>query len=530
MSDTAIDPNGPNPPATFLGHPRGLFLVFMVEMWERFSYYGMRGLLVFYLTKHFLFADKAASLTYGAYTSMVFLTPVAGGWIADRWLGGRKSVLFGATMIACGHGLLAIEGAIGGTSAGALDLFYFGLGSVIVGTGFVKANISSIVGTLYPRDDRRRDPAYTIFYMGVNLGGFLGALVCGWLGERVGWTWGFGAAGLGMVAGLILFASQRHLLLGRSEPPNPGWLRERPAGLPREAWIYTGGVASVALAWLLVQNQALVGTLLAVAGPPLVAYILWFAIRTLPPVERDRIFAAVALILGSIVFWAFFEQAGSSINLYTDRNVDRTLFGWNVPASMFQSINSFWIIAMAPVLAGIWTWLGRKGWEPSAPAKFGLGMIQLGLGFLVLVWGARANPGVLTPSIYIVLLYLLHSTGELSLSPVGLSAMTKLALPQMFGLLMGTWFFATATGEYLAGVIAALTGGVHNDGGAATITIYSRVGWLAIGVGVLFIIVAPWFKRLMHLDTLREPAHDLAGKEGVAQPDAAGAHIDRELK
>ncbi|WP_254602185.1 peptide MFS transporter [Sphingomonas bacterium] len=529
MSAISVDPAGPNPPRTLLGHPRGLFLLFLVEMWERFSYYGMRGLLVFYLTKHFLFDDARANLTYGAYTSMIFLTPVVGGWMADRWLGGRKAVLFGGVMIAVGHACLAIEGAIGGVGPAALDLFYLGMASVIVGTGFMKANISAIVGTLYPRADARRDPAYTIFYMGINLGAMLGALVCGWLGERVGWAWGFGAAGLGMLAGLVMFIAMRRDLLGRSEPPAPEWLRVRIAGISREAWIYAGAVASVLVAWFLVQHQALVGTLLAVAGFPLVAYILWTAVRTLPAVERDRIFAAMALILGSILFWALFEQAGSSINLYTDRQVDRTLLGWNVPASMYQSINSFWIITMAPLLAGLWTWLARRGWEPSAPAKFGLAMLQLGLGFLVLVWGARANGGALTPAIYVVLLYLLHSTGELCLSPVGLSAMTKMALPHMVGLLMGTWFFATATGEYAAGLIAAMTGGA-GEGAAATITIYSRVGWLAIGVGVAILAVAPLFKRLMHLDTLGQGGHGLAGERELAQPDAAGTHTQRERK
>jgi POT family proton-dependent oligopeptide transporter len=516
------------PPRTFLGHPRGLFVLFFAEMWERFSYYGMRALLIFYLTKHWFYDDGKANLIYGTYTSLVFITPVIGGYLADRYLGGRKAVLFGGLMISLGHFCLAVEGPVG-VRGFYHDIFFMGLGFIIVGTGFLKANISAIVGTLYPRDDVRRDPAYTIFYMGINLGAFLGALVCGFLGERIGWSWGFGAAGAGMLLGVAGFVAFQRELLGRSEPPDPAALAHRTAGLTREWWIYFAAIGSVLIAFFLIQHQAIVGSLLGVFGALLVAYVVLTAVRTLPPTERDRIFAALALIMGSILFWALFEQAGSSINLYTDRSVDRSLFGIDMPASTFQSVNSFWIITMAPVMAAIWTALGRRGLEPSAPAKFGLGLIQLGLGFFVLVAGAAANYGALTPAIFVILLYLLHSTGELCLSPVGLSAMTKMALPQMAGLLMGTWFFATAAGNFAAGLIAGAVGS-EGAGAEGALAVYTKVGWVAVGAGVLFLLISPLLKRLMHLDTLGQDTPGLAGEQAIGEPAAAGVDLRGERR
>jgi len=506
--------------ATWLGHPRGLFVLFFAEMWERFSYYGMRALLIFYLVQHWMFSDSEASVIYGAYTALVYITPVIGGYLADRYLGQRKAVLYGAVLLTFGHFLMAFEGN-GGQGDPALNIFWLALSFIIVGSGFLKANISVIVGQLYARTDPRRDPAYTIFYMGINLGAALGALGAGYLGQTHGWAWGFGAAGFGMLLGLLVFVVGKPWLEGRGEASDPARLARRVAGVPFEWWLYALGFVAVGIAWVMVQNQALVGTLLGAAGAILVAYVLYTAVVKLPREDRDRIFAALFLILGSILFWALFEQAGSSLNLFTDRSVDRSIFGWEVPAAMFQSINAIYIVLLAPFFAMLWLGLAKRGLEPSAPAKFGLGLLQLGLGFLVLVWGASASAGSLTPVIFIFLIYLFHTTGELCLSPVGLSAMNRLAPAHMASLIMGTWFFAAATGNFAAGLIAAATG-AEGAGPEQVIEVYSNVGWLAVAVGVGVIVVSPLIKRLMHLDTLQDDA--VAGASEIGEPMAAGTH------
>jgi POT family proton-dependent oligopeptide transporter len=507
---------------TFLGHPKGLFMLFFAEMWERFSYYGMRALLIFYLTKHWLFSDSESGIIYGAYTALVYITPVVGGYLADRYLGQRKAVLFGAVLLTLGHFFMAFEGeaGAGNTDNPVIYVFWLALALIIVGSGFLKANISVIVGQLYPRTDVRRDGAYTIFYMGINLGAAMGSLLCGYIGETYGWSYGFGLAGIGMLLGLAVFVWGRPLLLGRGEPP-------KPLAKGREWSMYGVGLLLVAICWVLVQNQEVVGWLLGIFGGLLVLYVIGTAVTKLHPDERDRIFAALFLIITSIIFWALFEQAGSSLNLFTDRHVDRG----GVPASVFQSINAIYIILLAPVFATLWTLLGRKGMEPSTPFKFGLGVVQVGLGFLVLVWGASSvGIDVPTPVIFIFLIYLLHTTGELCLSPVGLSAMNRLAPAHMASLIMGVWFFASATGNFAAGLIAAATGaeGVGEEAGKQVVLdVYSTVGWVAIGVGVFVLFISPFIKKLMHLDTLQDDnvGDDLLGQaEGPGEPQGAGIH------
>jgi POT family proton-dependent oligopeptide transporter len=497
-------------------------------MWERFSYYGMRALLIFYLVQHWMFSDGEASVIYGAYTALVYITPVVGGYLADRYLGQRKAVLFGAVLLTFGHFLMAFEGSGGGQADPSINIFWLALAFIIVGSGFLKANISVIVGQLYPRTDVRRDGAYTIFYMGINLGAALGSIIAGYLGQTYGWSWGFGAAGVGMLFGLLVFIWGKPYLLGRGEPAEPARLQERTAGLKLEWLIYLGGIALVGLCWLMVQNQSVVGTLLGVFGAILVLYVLFTAVTKLEPHDRDRIFAAMFLIFGSILFWALFEQAGSSLNLFTDRHVDRTIFGFDVPASVFQSNNAIYIVLLAPVFAGLWTWLGRHGLEPSVPLKFAMGLAQLGLGFLVLVAGSAM--GDLTPVLFIFLIYLLHTTGELCLSPVGLSAMNRLAPSHLASLIMGTWFFASATGNFAAGLIASATGAESASGEAATkqvvLDVYTTVGWVAIGVAVAVMLLAPAVNRLMHLDTLGDDnvGDDLVGQKEFGEAAAAGIH------
>ncbi|MBA4765537.1 peptide MFS transporter [Qipengyuania huizhouensis] len=505
------------PQEEVIGHPKGLFLLFMAEMWERFSYYGMRALLIFYLVQHWLFSDSEASIIYGAYTALVYITPVVGGYLADQYIGQRKAVLFGAILLTFGHFFMAFEGS-GGQADPIINVFWLALALIIVGSGFLKANISVIVGQLYSRTDVRRDPAYTIFYMGINVGAATASIICGYLGQTYGWQYGFGLAGFGMLLGLVFFVIGKPLLLGKGEPKDPAKIKGG-----KEWAIYGAGLAMVALCWAAIQYQELVGVVLGIFGGGLVLFVLFTAVTKLPSEERDRIFAAMFLILTSIVFWALFEQAGSSLNLFTDRHVDTQ----GVNASMFQSINAIYIVLLAPIFAMLWQGLARKGKEPSTPLKFGLAVIQVGLGFLVLVWGSEsAGVNVPTPVIFIFLIYLLHTTGELCLSPVGLSAMNRLSPTHMASLIMGTWFFASAAGNFAAGLIASATGaeGVGEESGKEVVLgVYSTVGWYAVGIGVAVMVVSPLIKKLMHLDTIRDDNLEGQAEAGL-EAQEAGVH------
>jgi len=499
----------------FLGHPKGLYMLFFAEMWERFSYYGMRALLIFYLTKHWLFDDGKSNLIYGAYTSLVYIMPVLGGYLADRYLGQRKAVLFGAILLTIGHFTMAFEGS-GGQDDPTINVFWLALSFIIVGSGFLKANISVMVGQLYKLTDVRRDGAYTIFYMGINVGAAIGTILAGYLGETYGWKYGFGAAGVGMLLGLVVFVLGRGLLNGAGEPP------VRDGRKVADPVLYGIGIASVAVIWALIQYQGIIQNLLIVSGLALLGYVLFQAFK-LDKEPRQRIFAILFLIALNPLFWGLFEQAGGSLNLYTDRYVDRA----GVPASIFQSINPIYIILLAPLFAWLWTALGRKGLEPSAPAKFALALFQVGLGFLVFVWGANmVGSAVMTPVIFVFLIYLLHTTGELCLSPVGLSAMNRLAPSFMASLIMGAWFYMTAVGNFVAGKIGEATGG---EGGEMskdlTLAIYSKIGWITIGVSVGVLLVSPIIKRWMHLDTLEDDtAKRAAGDSELGEPQAAGMH------
>lgn len=513
-------------------HPKGLYILFFAEMWERFSYYGMRALLIFYLTKHFLFTDDQAYGIYGAYTTLVYITPVIGGMLADRYLGQRKAILIGAILLVLGHGGMAIEGAPvtdpAFRDATVLNIFYLSLALIIAGTGFLKANISAIVGELYEKTDPRRDGAFTLFYVGINLGAAGGALIAGGIGETFGWAYGFGLAGIGMLAGLIVFVWGKPLLQGAGEPPNPAYLAEKVGGILSREWlIYILSFLGVGLIWYLVRDEGTVGTTLLIAMVLTYGYILYRSVFQLEPHARNRILAALFLITVQVLFWALFEQAGSSLNIFTDRAVDRTILGQEQPASIFQSLNAIYIVFLGPLFAMGWAWLAKRNLDPSTGAKFGLGVIQLGLGFLVLVWGAQAaGLGNLTPVFFICMIYLLHTTGELCLSPVGLSAMTRLSTPNMVGLIMGAWFLASGAGNFVAAQIAKLTSSdalADLDAEAAlaetqrtVLEVYSQIGWIAVGVGVALIAVSPIIKRMMHLDTLEDDMARYHAKHGTA--------------
>ena len=494
------------------GHPKGLYILFFAEMWERFSYYGMRALLIFYLTQHWLFNDGASNVIYGAYISLVYITPVLGGWLADRYIGQRKAVLFGAILLTFGHFLMAFEGT-GGQSDPTINIFWLALSFIIVGSGFLKANISVIVGQLYSRTDVRRDGAYTIFYMGINVGAAVGTIIAGYLGVTLGWSYGFGAAGIGMLLGLVVFVLGKPLLMGKGEPAQA-------LAKSTEMKMYGVGILGVVVMWFLIQYQSLVGGIMLIAGLALLAYVLFEAFK-LDKEPRERIFAVLFLIALQPLFWGLFEQGGGSLNLFTNRYIDLQ----GVPAPIFQSINPIFIILLAPLFAGLWTWLGRKGIEPSTPAKFGLGLVQLGFGFLVLVWGANTvGIDAKIPVIFLFGIYLFHTTGELCLSPVGLSAMNRLSPKHMASLIMGAWFFATAGGGFVAGIIGAATGG--EDGAMSregALDVYWTIGLIAIAVGVAVTIIARFVKKFMHLDTLADEILEGSAAMGL-EAEEAGIH------
>ena len=501
-----------------LGHPRGLYVCFLTEMWERFSYYGMRALLIFYLTRHFLFSDQSAAGIFGAYISLVYITPVIGGVVADRYLGPAKAVILGCVLLVAGHLGMAIEGPAATMSSGVagavernefyLQIFYLSLALIIMGVGFIKSSISTIVGSLYERHDPRRDGAYTFFYMGINLGAFFGAIVCGLLMEYLGFSWGFGAAGVGMLLGLLVFIRGMHWFEGKADPADPQLLRRRILpGINLETAIYLLTLAGVLVCWQLMQHTAVVGSLLSLSLLLMTAVVIAYAILNCEPQDRDRMLVCLFLMSYQVIFWALFEQAGSSLNLMTERNVDREVLGYEMPAATFQSANAFFIFLLAPLFSAGWQYLARRGWEPSIPAKFALALVQVGLGFLALVFGAsRALDPASVALIWILLLYLLHTTGELCISPIGLSMTTRLSTPRVVGMMMGCWFLASAAGNYVSGMIAAMTGsdtvgGQFSDPAAALsayLDVYAIAGWASIGVGIAAFLLVPILKKYMH--------------------------------
>ncbi len=495
-------------------HPQGLFTLFFAELWERFSFYGMRALLVLYMTKALAYDDTKAYAVYAAYGALVYTTPAIGGLIADRLIGYQRAIMIGAIFMAIGHFVLAIEHEV---------FFYAALAFLIVGNGFFKPNISSLVGKLYPEGDARRDGGFTLFYMGINAGAFLAPLWCGVIGETYGWHYGFGLAGVGMVAGLVVFAVRRHVFGDKGLPPDQAALAKPILpGINISTAVVAAAVIAVPLMGLLVRFDRKIvfpvgaegfspGTiltlLLALVAIVVVGGVLVSAFKG-PKVERERIFVALILTAFSVIFWAFFEQAGSSISLFTDRNVNRVVFGAEVPASTFQALNPAFILVFAPILAGLWVWLSKVGREPSTPFKFVLGIVQLGLGFGVMVVGARAagSDGIV-PVIYLVIGYLLHTTGELCVSPVGLSMVTKLAPLKMVGLMMGVWFLSSAFAHNVGGIIAALTSAPNVEGAAVTdpaltLPLYSGVFnslfYVSLGTAAVLLLLVPVLKKWMH--------------------------------
>jgi len=598
------------------GHPTGLFVLFFAEMWERFSYYGMRALLVFYMIKGFLgFGDDEAYAVYGAYTALVYATPFIGGMLADRLLGARRAVVLGGLLMALGHLMMTVEHRAA---------FFGALALLITGNGFFKPNISTIVGSLYPQDSPKKDSGFTLFYMGINLGAAMAPLLCGYVGENYGWHYGFGLATVGMLVGVAVFVApvrftQILILLGActtafamvwlqegvlllavnglvavaliaaavvaftalgrgplaksaGAPPDPAKLSQKVAGVLRaDLAVYIGVFVCLGLLALLVQHNSVAGWTLSVLGGLALLSLVVAAFRS-ATIERHRLFVVLILMFFSMLFWAFFEQAGSSVNNFTDRNVDRVaetrevvpgdvgksisfeltqeqlgypypggtftldnldaareagqttvtwtmteahvgmgLDGAEVPASVFQSANPIFILLFGLVFSAGWAFLSARGMEPSTPVKFALGVLQLGLGFGAYWYGTlQADARGMVWVGWLLLGYLLQTTGELCLSPVGLSMVTKLSPRRMVSTVMGAWFLATAFSNYLAGMIAGLTGVTHGGNGEKVIPppletvhdVFSQIAVAAIVSSLLAFILAPLLTRWMHEDRL----------------------------
>jgi POT family proton-dependent oligopeptide transporter len=437
------------------GHPKGLFLLFFTEMWERFSYYGMRAIFVLFMTKMLLMSNKDASNIYGSYTGLVYLTPLLGGYLSDRYLGNRRSIITGGVLMAIGQFLMFFSAST--TGGPAITMMWAALTFLIIGNGFFKPNISTMVGQLYPKGDSRVDGAFTIFYMGINLGAFFSPLVCGTLAENVDYKWGFFAAGIGMIVGLITFLVSKDKLLKNYEGKAIGMPVKK---LDATAIGMIGG--SIALIFFLLNFKGLfhldidpIGWL--IYGAMIAMPIIILSDKSLNKEEKSRIWVIFILAFFVIFFWSAFEQAGASLTIFADQQTDRRIGSYNMPASYFQSVNPLAIIVLAPLFTVLWSMLSKRNLEPASPRKMGFGLLLLCLGYIVIAIAVKGVDSSVKISMWwLIALYLLHTMGELCLSPIGLSMVSKLAPLRFASLLMGTWFLANAAANKLAGTLSAL--------------------------------------------------------------------------
>ena len=474
------------------GHPKQLALLFFTEMWERFSFYGMRALLVLFMVHQLKYADVKANLIYGTYTALVYLMPLFGGIAADKVLGFRRAIALGGALMAAGHLILAIPTEWS---------FFAGMAFLISGNGFFKPNISTMVGKLYRPGDGRRDGAFSIFYMGVNLGAAIGGLICGYVGQEINWHYGFGLAGIFMIFGLITF------LFGQKSLGDIGLVPKETSGKPvgnqKQLLILLGSFAIIPIFIFLFNNYTLMGKIMFPIC--IVATIAMVAIAFQQEKDaRDRMLTAIVLVAFSVLFWAFYEQGGGSLNLYTERNVNT--FGF--PAAAINNfINPFYIILLSFPFAWMWLALSKRDKEPSTPMKFSLSFFQLGLGFFMFVTGAKLALNGQVSFFWYALGYLLLTTGELCISPIGLSMITKLSPPKFTGMMMGFWFLASALGQHLAGVIGTLMA-IPSEGGATTVSaveslsiysgVFMKIFYVSLGGGLVLLLLVPILKRWMH--------------------------------
>ncbi len=594
--------------------PKGLHIIFFTEMWERFSYYGMRTILFVYMTQHFLFSDEAAAGQYGAYTSLVYLLPLIGGMLADRYLGTTKAVAFGALLLVAGHLTMAIEQEparnvlvfegqryeiaaegrqdrrqawvvidgqrheFGPAAGGGMEIkdyagtptlpniipvddpetpavegyqmlvegqqpvymsaFFLALSLIIMGVGFLKANLATQVGQLYVKDDPRRDGGFSLYYYGINLGAFWAQVGCAWLGAELGWAWGFGAAGVGMLLGWLVFVRRRLLFFmpGPAQlptelglPPNPVLLKKPLIGpINREWLIYIVALLCVGLVWLLVQREPIVNAALTIVSVGMLAFFVYYMVTKATIAETGKLILAIILVLASVVFFTLFELAGSALSQFSERSSQLCIAGACVSSGQTQSFNGAFILIFAPLFAMMWTWLGRHKKDPGDAFKFALGLIQVGAGFLVLVWGVQyADAEFKVPLIFLILLYLLHTTGELFLSPVGLSAMTKLTPAPIAATMMATWYLGSSIAQAVQAQITKLTaqatvGGQVLDPGLALKTyseVFTNVGLWGIGIGVALGIASPFLNKLARMGGPTTAPADRPIRDATAESD-----------
>lgn len=559
----------------FWGQPKGLYICFFTEMWERFSFYGMKALLFLYLIKYHLMGDSSSYQLLGAYGGMVYAMPVIGGMLADRWLGMRKAVTAGAVLLCLGHFGMAFEGEqarmVDGAvqrDEGALQIFYFSLALIIAGVGLLKPNISTIVGKLYPQNDPRRDGGFTIFYAGINVGALFASLICGYLGETFGWKYGFGAAGIGMLLGLTVFLTGQKYLHGHAEPKNPQLLKEKILGpLNREWAIYLGSLLGVAVIWQLMQNTWTVSGAMHIMSTILVVWFVWFITKQCNRVERHQMISLVALIMMALVFFILYEQTYGSWVAFTDRLLTKDLFGvttvsadpvvpWTIlplaisPLAMLMALRlagtghqrmgewliggaaglmviafirdmsfvqqtagsltflgAFFIVALSPFFSWLWPWLDKRGKNPSKSAKSAIGLLLAAFAFLPMAYAAHlAGLNGVASVWWLVLAYAVLEFGELSISPIGLSAVTQLSVPRVVSVMMGAWFLATAYSEVLAAKFGEMTAMDVAEGETLDVAVaaarygdlFMMMFWIGIVAAVVAFAVTPLVRKGMH--------------------------------